>query len=60
MPVYTQTDIGEPSLVLPSIGELVTVWIELLDRGVWSRAPDGPVLTDWTKVPAEYESLSIV
>lgn len=42
VPVYTQNDdVVEPRLVLPSIGELVLTWIDLIDRGVWVTNPDG-------------------
>lgn len=41
-PIYTQNDYTEPpQLVLPSMGELVATWMQLIDDGVFATAPDG-------------------
>jgi len=46
VPIYVQGDwVADPELVLPSIGELVEVWIGLLDRGVWRT--DAAGLWEW-------------
>jgi len=42
VPIYSQIDFAyAPRLVLPSIGELVELWITLIDRGVWQTNADG-------------------
>lgn len=52
--IYVQNDyVGEPRLVLPSIGELVIVWMELLDRGIWATRPDGQWDWDHARIPAD-------
>lgn len=41
-PIYAQNDWTEPPRrVLPSIGELIAIWIGLLDDGVFTMNPDG-------------------
>ncbi|MGH2840073.1 MAG: hypothetical protein ACRDKY_04520 [Solirubrobacteraceae bacterium] len=52
VPIYTQNDdVSEPCLVLPSIGELVLAWIDLIDRAVWTTNPDGSWAWDHRRVP---------
>jgi hypothetical protein len=41
--VRTQNDIEDPTVALASIGELVRLWIQLLDLGVWRSRLDGTV-----------------
>ena len=41
-PIYTQNDDPEPpELALPSMGELITIWTQLLDLGAFATTPDG-------------------
>jgi hypothetical protein len=52
VPVYSQNDdVVAPRLVLPSIGELIVGWIELIDRGVWRTNPDGTWAWDHEQLP---------
>lgn len=53
VPIYTQhDDVVDPRLVLPSIGELVLAWIDLMDRDVWRTNPDGTWAWDHTRLTA--------
>ena len=53
VPIYTQhDDVVPPRLVLPSIGELVLAWIDLMDRDVWRTNPDGTWAWDHTRLTA--------
>ncbi len=59
-PIYTQNDIEAPREVLPSIGDLVLAWLELIDQGVWTVAPDGIWTTHWARIPESVLEMSIV
>jgi hypothetical protein len=60
VPIYTQDDIEAPAEVLPSIGELVLAWIELIQEGVWTPRADGGLDIHWGKVPADVRRMGIV
>jgi hypothetical protein len=49
VPVYTSDHAAPQRLALPSIGELVLVWIDLIEQGIWTTNPDGI----WTYPPFE-------
>jgi len=54
VPIYILGDwVADPELVLPSIGELVEVWIGLIDRGVWTTAADGRWEWDHERLPPD-------
>jgi hypothetical protein len=58
VPVYSQPDDTEPPLpVLGSIGDLVLVCLEYLDRGVWTIDPDGAIRGDPDKARTQGEFL---
>lgn len=60
VPVYSQNDdVVAPRLVLPSIGELIMVWIDLIDRGVWRTNPDGTWAWDHEQLPNDVLELGI-
>jgi hypothetical protein len=41
-PIYSQNDDPEPpELALPSMVELITIWTQLIDDGVFATTPDG-------------------
>lgn len=60
VPIYTQNDIETPSEVLPSIGELVLAWLELIDQGVWTIASDGRWTTHPEKIPDSVIEMGII
>ena len=60
VPIYTQNDIETPSEVLPSIGELVLAWLELIDQGVWTIASDGSWTTHPEKIPDSVIEMGII
>lgn len=54
VPIYAQNDhTTRPRLVATSIGELVLVWISLIDRGVWATDEDGNWAWDHERVPQD-------
>ena len=57
--IHTQQDIDDPILALPSIGELVKTWIELVDIGVFTADADGRWESDFDKIPEEIRQLGI-
>jgi len=60
VPIYVQGDwVADPELVLPSIGELVEVWIGLIDRGVWRTDADGSWEWDHERLPPEVVEFGI-
>lgn len=49
-PIYSQNDDPEPPVIaLPSMGELVTIWTQLIDDGVFATSPDGR----WQRLDAD-------
>jgi hypothetical protein len=41
-PIYSQNDHTDPPRVaLPSMGELITIWMQLIDDGIFATTPDG-------------------
>lgn len=61
VPIYTQNDNADiPKEVLPSIGELVLAWLELLERGVWTLRRDGIWTTHPEKIPDSKIEMGIV
>ena len=61
VPVISSPDSSGPHrVVLPSIGELVRAWIDLLDRGIWATNPDGTWAIEPNRVlPADVLNLGI-
>ncbi len=53
VPIYTQHDVDDPRLVLPSIGELVLAWIDLIDHGIWKTNADGTWAWDPRVLPPD-------
>jgi len=54
VPIYILSDwVADLELVLPSIGELVELWIGLIDRGVWKTDADGSWEWDHERLPPE-------
>jgi hypothetical protein len=51
VPVFAQSDIEDPRLVLGSMGDLVTAWLHLIDAGVWRVDADGSMSVDDQRVP---------
>jgi hypothetical protein len=47
VPIRTQEDVDGPEPVLPSIGELVKVWIELINTSVFPAGVEGEWDWDW-------------
>ena len=46
--------------MLPSIGALVEIWIELIGRGVWATNPDGSwVYADFEDLAADVQQLGV-
>jgi hypothetical protein len=59
VPIRTQQDIDTPEPVLPSIGEMIALWIELIDTGVSTIDADGEWEWDFEKVPQRIRDLGI-
>lgn len=58
--VYSQNDPTDPPrLVLASLGELVTIWTELLDSGAFVTNPDGTWLWAPERIPQSIRALGI-
>jgi hypothetical protein len=57
VPIRTQEDIDAPEPVLPSIGEMVKLWTELIDASVYTTDPGGT--WDFDKVPQHVRDLGI-
>jgi hypothetical protein len=59
VPVYIQQDIEEPIQALPSIGELVKTWTDLIDTGVFTTDAQGSWEWDFDKIPEDIWKLGI-
>ena len=61
-PIYSQNDDPEPpELVLPSIGELITIWSRLIDDGVFATTSDGQwQRLDPDRIPPELRGRGII
>jgi hypothetical protein len=59
VPVYTQQDIEDPILALPSIGELVALWAQLIRNGAFTTDDDGLWTWSFEKVPQGVRRLGI-
>jgi hypothetical protein len=61
VPIITALDASdEHRVVLPSIGELILAWIDLLDRGIWATNPDGTWIIDHDRrLPPDVLNLAI-
>jgi hypothetical protein len=59
VPVYAQEDIETPLLALPSIGELVAAWTELIEQRIFTTDSDGLWESDFEKIPPEIQQLGI-
>ena len=51
VPVFAQSDIEDPRVVLGSMGDLVTAWLHLIDAGVWRIDADGSMDVDYERAP---------
>lgn len=59
VPIYIGGHGEEQRLVLPSIGEMVLVWIDLIEQGVFTTDTDGLWHMDFDKVPPEVLPLGV-
>jgi hypothetical protein len=59
VPIHTQQDIEEPIQALPSIGELVKTWTELIETGVFTTNAHGHWEWDFGKIPQPIRQLGI-
>jgi hypothetical protein len=61
VPIRTQEDIDDPEPVLPSIGELVKTWTELLATTVLTTDADGKWKWEWDfdKIPQHIRELGV-
>jgi hypothetical protein len=59
VPIHTQQDIEEPIQALPSIGELVKTWTELIETGVFTTNAHGHWEWDFDNIPQPIRQLGI-
>lgn len=61
-PIYSQNDEPErPEIALPSVGDLIATWTQLIEDGVFATTPDGrwqPL--DPNRIPPELEGRGII
>jgi len=59
VPIYTQKDVQDPTVVLPSIRSLLEAWLELIDIGAWELQDDGIWHMHFERIPAQLRELGI-
>ncbi|WP_445149519.1 hypothetical protein [Baekduia sp. Peel2402] len=59
VPIYMQEDVDDPEPVLPSIGELVKLWTELIDTSVFTADANGDWEWDFDKIPQHIRELGV-
>jgi hypothetical protein len=60
VPIYSGDHGYAQRLVLPSIGELVQIWIDLIEQGIWTTAADGTWLhPNFEQLPPHVQQLGV-
>jgi hypothetical protein len=59
VPIRTQEDIDTPEPVLPSIGEMIALWTELIVTDVYTTDADGAWKWEWDKIPQRVRALGV-
>lgn len=60
VPIYVQNDVETPTIVLPSIRDLVLAWLALIENGAWSIRPDGVWELNQANIPPGVAELLII
>lgn len=59
VPVRSQQDIDTPEPVLPSIGEMIALWTELIDTGVYTTDANGAWEWHFERIPQDVLRLGV-
>ena len=58
VPVFGQSDFETPEMIVGSMGDLVNIWLEMLDTGIWRVKHDGQMEVDRDHVPPTLQLLA--
>jgi hypothetical protein len=59
VPIVVSGHGQDDRVVLPSIGELVTIWVDLIETGAFATNPDGTWQWEFDRIPAEIRELGV-